>query len=81
MLSTMLDRSVIDRTGYTGLFDLQLDFVPDEATPAMPPPPPGSGLSGASLPQALHQAGLQLQSTTGPVEVIVIDRAERPSVN
>jgi uncharacterized protein (TIGR03435 family) len=39
-LSLLLDRSVIDKTGFTGLFDLQLDFVPDEITPAMPPPPP-----------------------------------------
>jgi uncharacterized protein (TIGR03435 family) len=82
MLSRVLGRSVIDRTGFTGLFDLRLDFVADEATPAMPPPPPDSGLSGASLPQALRQQlGLQLESTKGPVEVIVVDHAERPSGN
>ena len=82
MLSRALGRSVIDRTGFMGLFDLQLDFVADETTPAMPPPPPDSGLSGPSLPQALReQLGLQLESTKGPVEVIVVDRAERPSAN
>ena len=81
-LSLLLDRSVIDKTGFTALFDLQLDFVPDETTPAMPPPPPGSGISGASLPQALRQQlGLQLESAKGPVEVIVVDHAERPSGN
>jgi uncharacterized protein (TIGR03435 family) len=81
-LSLMLDRSVIDKTGFTGLFDLQLHFVPDETTPAMPPPPPGSEASGPSLPQALHQQlGLQLESTKGPVEVIVVDHAERPAGN
>jgi uncharacterized protein (TIGR03435 family) len=81
-LSLMLDRSVIDKTGFTGLFDLRLDFVPDETTPAMPPPPPDSGISGASIPEALRQQlGLQLESTKGPVEVIVVDRAERPSAN
>jgi uncharacterized protein (TIGR03435 family) len=82
ILSRVLGRSVIDRTGFTGLFDLQLDFVADETTPAMPPPPPDSGLSGPSLPQALReQLGLQLESTKGPVEVIVVDRAERPTAN
>ncbi len=81
-LSLMLDRSVIDKTGFTGLFDLQLDFVPDETTPAMPPPPPDSGISGLSIPQALsRQLGLQLESAKGPVEVIVVDHAERPSGN
>jgi uncharacterized protein (TIGR03435 family) len=82
MLSRALGRSVIDRTGFMGLFDLQLDFVADETTPAMPPPPPDSGMSGPSLPQALReQLGLQLESTKGPVEVIVVDHAERPSAN
>lgn len=81
-LSLMVDRSVIDKTGFTGLFDLQVHFVPDESTPAMPPPPPGSDMPGPSLPQVLRQQlGLQLESTKGPVEVIVVDHAERPSGN
>jgi uncharacterized protein (TIGR03435 family) len=81
-LSMMLGRSVLDKTGFTDPFDLQLDFVPDETTPAMPPPPPGSGISGVSIAQALQQQlGLRLESTKGPVEVIVVDQAERPSAN
>jgi uncharacterized protein (TIGR03435 family) len=84
-LSMLLGRSVIDRTGFTGLFDLQLDFVPDDTTPSMPPPPPNSGTSditGVSIAQALQQQlGLRLQSTKGPVQVIVVDQAEPPSVN
>ena len=81
-LSTMLGRRVLDKTGLTASFDLQLDFVPDDTTPAMPPPPPGSGISGISISQALQeQLGLRLESTKGPVEVIVVDQAERPSAN
>jgi uncharacterized protein (TIGR03435 family) len=81
-LSMLLGRSVIDRTGFTGLFDLQLDFVPDDTTPAMPPPPPGSYTSGVSIAQALQQQlGLRLESAKGPVQVIVVDQAERPSAN
>lgn len=81
-LSMLLDRSVVDKTGYTGRFSLQLDFVPDDTTPSMPPPPPDSGISGVSIPQALRdQLGLQIESAKGPVEVMVIDHAERPSAN
>jgi uncharacterized protein (TIGR03435 family) len=81
-LSLVLDRSVIDKTGFAGLFDVQVDFVADESTPAMPPPPPGSDLPGPSISQALRQQlGLQLESTKGPVDVIVVDHAERPSGN
>jgi uncharacterized protein (TIGR03435 family) len=82
MLSRVLGRSVIDRTQVTGLFDLQLDFLTDETTPNMPPPPPDSSMSGPSISQALRQQlGLQLESTKGPVDVMVVDRAERPSGN
>ena len=81
-LSMLLDRSVVDKTGYTGQFSLQLDFVPDDTTPSMPPPPPDSGISGLSILQALReQLGLQLESAKGPVEVIVVDHAEPPSGN
>jgi uncharacterized protein (TIGR03435 family) len=82
ILSMALGRSVIDKTGFRELFDLHLDFVPDESTPAMPPPPPDSGITGPSIPQALQQQlGLRLESTKGPAEVIVVDHAERPSGN
>jgi uncharacterized protein (TIGR03435 family) len=81
-LSLALGRIVIDETGFAEPFDLQLDFVPDETTPTMPPPPPGSGISGMSIAQALQQQlGLRLESTKGPVQLIVVDRAERPSPN
>jgi uncharacterized protein (TIGR03435 family) len=81
-LSLMLDRSVVDKTSFGGLFDLQLDFVPDETTPAIPAPPPGSPINGPSLLRALQQQlGLQLESTKGPVQVIVVDQAESPSEN
>jgi len=81
-LSMVLCRSVIDKTGFTELFDLQLHFVPDEFTPSIPPPPPDSGISDVSIAQALQQQlGLRLESTKGPVKVIVVDHAEPPSGN
>jgi uncharacterized protein (TIGR03435 family) len=82
MISLVPGRNVIDKTGFGGRFDLQLDFVTDESTPAMPPPPPGSDMPGPSISQALRrQLGLQLESTKAPVEVVVVDRAELPSAN
>jgi len=80
VLSMVLGRRVIDNTGVVGLFDVQLDFVPDETTPAMPPPPPGTPISGVTITTALQQQlGLRLESSRGPVEVIVVDAAEPPS--
>jgi uncharacterized protein (TIGR03435 family) len=81
-LSLALGRVVIDRTGFAERFDIQLEFLPDETTPAIPPPPPGSAASGPSIVQALQQQlGLRLESTKGPVEMVVVDQAERPSAN
>jgi uncharacterized protein (TIGR03435 family) len=87
VLSMVLGRSVIDKTGFTGSFDLGLNFLPDEATPAMPPPPPDAAgappvSNNPSILTAIHeQLGLRLESTKGPVETLVIDHAERPTEN
>jgi uncharacterized protein (TIGR03435 family) len=82
VLSGILGRPVLDTTEVTARFDVQLDFVPDDATPAMPPPPPGSGISGPSIGAALQQQlGLRLEPANGAAEMIVIDQAERPSDN
>ncbi|MBZ5631925.1 MAG: TIGR03435 family protein [Acidobacteriia bacterium] len=83
-LSIVLARTVIDKTGFTGLFDLQLDFLPDETTPALPAPPPGAPLDSSSpsiLTAIQEQLGLRLESAKGPVEVIIVDHIERPSAN
>ena len=81
-LSMLLGRSVIDKTGIAGVFDVQLAFYPDETTPGMPPPPPDTPVTGVTLATALQQQlGLRLESGRGPVEVIVVDEALRPSAN
>jgi uncharacterized protein (TIGR03435 family) len=84
-LSMVLGRTVVDRTGFTGMFDLQLDFLPDEVTEALPPPPPDAGAAaraGSSILTAVQeQLGLRLESAKGPVEVLVIDDVEKPAAN
>jgi uncharacterized protein (TIGR03435 family) len=69
-LSTFANRVVVDRTGLAGGFDVILTWTPNQT----------SETSGASLFTALQeQLGLRLESTRGPVEVVVVDRVERPT--
>jgi uncharacterized protein (TIGR03435 family) len=70
-------RDVVDRTGLTGSWDLELTFTPDrmDLQPGQEPPP--AAPEGPSLPAALQeQLGLKLESITGTIEVLVIDRVE-----
>ena len=84
-LSRMLERSVIDKTGLTGNFDITAEWTPDDSQAASPlpadaPPPPGD--VGPSIFTAFQeQLGLKLESQRGPVEIFVVDRAEKPSEN
>jgi uncharacterized protein (TIGR03435 family) len=82
MLSMVLGSTVIDKTGFTELFDVRLDFLPDETTAALPPPPVPPDDPGSSILIAIQeQLGLKLESTKGPVEVLAIDHVERPAEN
>jgi uncharacterized protein (TIGR03435 family) len=85
MLSMAMGRAVIDRTGYTDSFDAQVDFLPDQSTSSLPPPPPGSPPLDNPKPSITtaiqEQLGLRLQSGKGPVDLLVVDRVERPSAN
>ena len=67
-----IDHPVVDRTGLKGVFDITLK----SAASAMLQP------DGPSLITLLQeQLGLKLVSARAPVEVLVIDHAEKPSVN
>jgi bla regulator protein blaR1 len=85
MLSRNVERPVIDRTGLTGFYDFELTFNP--GTP-LPPPPAGAPPLAPTDPDAPSlftalqgQLGLKLDATRGPVEVLVIDRIERPTTD
>jgi uncharacterized protein (TIGR03435 family) len=69
------DGMVVDRTGLTGRFDLRLEYMPASVARS----DPGVGVSIFTAVQ--EQLGLRLQSTRGPVEVLVVERVERPSAN
>jgi uncharacterized protein (TIGR03435 family) len=76
-------RSVIDRTGLAGTFDIHLE----EEAEAPRAPAPGSGAASDPSPSSSfivalrEQLGLRLVPAKGPVEFLVIDHIEKPSEN
>ena len=87
-LSPMVRRVVLERTGLTGLFDIDLEWeiddeqraalarlLPDRPLPPADPDKPG--LIGALQ----EQLGLRLDSIRAPVDVLVIDAAAHPTEN
>ncbi len=89
ILSRELGRTVIDRTGLTGKYEITLQWTPDgdaappaRATDSAPGAPPSPTDSGPSIFTAIQeQLGLKLESSKGPVPVLVIDHIERPAEN
>jgi bla regulator protein blaR1 len=95
VLSSILGRVVINRTGFQGMFDAHLEFAPDDTAFAGSlgsVRASGGGRDGRGggavtsdrppISTALQeQLGLRLESTKGPVEVVVVDSVDRPSVN
>jgi bla regulator protein blaR1 len=96
VLSDRLGHHVVDKTGLTGKYDFTLKWAPGEgespmfrgaggpgpgAGPGGPQPAPADA-SAPSLYTALQeQLGLKLDSQKAPVEVLVIDHAEKPTAN
>jgi uncharacterized protein (TIGR03435 family) len=81
--TSLLGRVVLDRTGLMGGFDADAEFDP-EGLPGMARPPRADrpANTAPSLFVAVEeQLGLKLESTGGPVEVLVIDQVERPTEN
>ena len=90
-ISTSLDRPVIDKTGLTGYYDFSLEWVREDAAqsaaasgaagggaaPLAPPEAEGQSIFSA----VQEQLGLKLEAGKGPVEVIVVDKFEKPTGN
>lgn len=78
-LAQLMDRPVFDRTGVKDAFDITLAWSPDQVPRQLAPDSAPLG-DGPSIFTAIQeQLGLKLESTRGPVDVLVIDRVERPS--
>jgi uncharacterized protein (TIGR03435 family) len=89
VLADLVGRPVIDKTGLAGMYDFTLKFAPESAgAPGLlrflPPGanPPAADPNAPSLTAALQeQLGLRLEGARGPVDVVVVDRFERPTLD
>jgi uncharacterized protein (TIGR03435 family) len=80
ILNREVGRVVVDRTGLEGRYNLTLEWSPEDGSSSSASS--DSQGSGPSIFTALEeQLGLKLESSRGPVKVLVIDRVEQPSEN
>lgn len=74
LLSRQLKQPVIDLTGLTGFYDVHLEWAPDDASPA-------ETTGSEPLPDIFRaveqQLGLHLESRNTPIDILVIDRADK----
>jgi len=88
-LSRITGSIVEDKTGLTGQFDYELKYAPDPGMGGrgdLPPlpggaPPPAASDAPSIFAALQEQLGLKLESGKAPVEVLVIDSAEKPSAD
>jgi uncharacterized protein (TIGR03435 family) len=79
LLSDAVRRTVVDKTGLPGSYDVALKWTPDEdaakdaGAPADAPP--------SIFIAVQEQLGLKLQAGKGPVQTLVLDHVEKPSEN
>ncbi len=75
MLTQLAEKTVIDKTGLTGKYDIKFEVTPywvkDDANATAP----------RLLTALPEQLGLRLEPAKGPVECLVVDHVEQPSAN
>jgi uncharacterized protein (TIGR03435 family) len=88
-LANRLGVPVVDQTGIEGQFNVSMQYTPDPGSEQMMtkggvpiPPAPSDAPAGPSIFNVLQEKfGLKLEARKVPVEVIVIDKATRPTAN
>jgi uncharacterized protein (TIGR03435 family) len=83
---TELNRTVLNKTGITGRFNVNLTWGVDPSTPGLydnkgGAPDPDAGTEPSLFNAVQEHLGLKLETGRGPVEVLVIDRVDEPSHN
>ena len=81
-LSSELSAPVADQTGLTGLFDVTLEYLSERTINGRP-----AGLDANStetlppllIPSLQQQLGLKLEKQIGPMPVVIVDAASRPT--
>jgi uncharacterized protein (TIGR03435 family) len=78
----IVDRPVVDKTGLTARYDFDLEWAPDETQFGGDVPKASADAPASPLFTAIQeQLGLRLVATRGPIDTLIIDKAERPSAN
>jgi uncharacterized protein (TIGR03435 family) len=81
-LSIQADRPVVDRTGLAGAYDFTLEWNLTDGQQSAVGTPKDADSSGPSLFTAVQeQLGLKLETAKAPIEILVIDHADKPSEN
>lgn len=86
-LSRQLGRPVLDKTQLTGNYDFKLTYTPEARDAIFGRTTPIETTAGADPDEpsiftaVQEQLGLKLESSKGPIQMLVIDRAEKPSAN
>ena len=92
-LANLVGRKVIDKTGLQGNYDVKIEWAPQpgELQGLRGLPAGGGGDRGAAPPEdpnavsiftaVQEQLGLRLDSQRGPVDIVVIDGAAKPTEN
>lgn len=75
----VLGRSVVDRTGVEGRFDIQVEWTPDQAPAGVDGVASTANAAPPLFTVLEDRLGLKVESARGPVDVIVIDHVERPT--
>jgi uncharacterized protein (TIGR03435 family) len=82
----VLDRPVVDQTAITGKWNFQLKWTADESQfggmgVKVPPPSDAADAPPPLFTAIQEQIGLKLDAGKAQVEVLVVDKAEKPSAN
>ena len=79
LLAGRLETPVVDQTGLKGRYDFTIDvssFVGDPAKPG-----PVQDMAAVLVTALQEQLGLRLESKKGPVDMLIVEGAARPSEN
>jgi uncharacterized protein (TIGR03435 family) len=80
LLSRFTGQPVVDMTGLDGFYKLHLEWTPESLTPSGATDPAAGGPSVYTAVQ--EQLGLKLESHKGPLDVLIVDHAEKvPAAN
>jgi len=86
-VSNFTDRPLLDRTGLTGLYDIDTEgWVPLRPRPARPDGPTAEDIAMAdparpTLNMIFDKLGLKMESSKAPVELFVVEKVDKPVEN